>query len=212
MCGWVQFVLIAPSKDNREGVTEDGVTPLRATTRTMLATLNATDKKNLEEGMQKLVPDDSEFIPYASFFAGTHLIDYVVNTNASELNATFDTTLVWRCVIASERDAAVRNFIESNHEHIELMIEFTSEAGLPKAKDTRSKKYVVVPYMRVILFGFTCTSKSTQNPHASENLGCVQDGTEKTGEAFAETQVVVERHRPEKCYGENLRTLDASTP
>ena len=121
------------------------------------------------------------------------------------------TNYTWKCVACAESDAFLREFID-HHFEVEVMAEYVRDLGATTVKDTRSNEVVLAPYMDVLVFAFVCTSRSSNNRFASENVGCVQEGQGKTGESFADTQLVVQRHRPKKCLGENLKTLDASTP
>jgi site-specific DNA-cytosine methylase len=77
----------------------------------------------------------------------------------------------------------------------------------PQAYDNRSKEWVTVPPTSLLFYGFTCLSRSPANNNRSKNKGCVQNGTEKTGEAFAHVQALVSATWPEACIGENLKEL-----
>ena len=128
-----------------------------------------------------------------------------------EANEILGMNYKFTCIVASESDPAVRDFINRNFD-IDLLVEFTHELSGSKAKDARTKEYKVIRYMEVLIFGFICTSRSTNNGNAADNVGCVQDAKDKTGESFAETRLVIARHRPGRLYGENLKTLEAATP
>ena len=187
--------------------------PMARATVTMAARLNSTDKKNWELGTRDMTVDGADEIEYAEGFAGTRITEVLLNLQAGELNDEMGTDFKYVCTCAAESDEATRLFITSNSNRpVTLLVEFTRELAAAEARDTRSGKFMAVPNFDVFTFGFTCDSNSRNNSKVGQNRGCIQEGREKSGEGFAEVQVVVMKRRPRKLYGENLRTLDYATP
>jgi site-specific DNA-cytosine methylase len=173
--------------------------------------LSALDKSGWGAGMRAMTMKDCEEVHYGALFAGMHIVEFVLQENAAEINDQMGTSFEWICKCASESDEETRHFIEKNGK-VELLVEMTRELSQTQARDTRTKEFKPVSYMDNLFFGFSCTSKAPNNQNASENNGCVQDEKGQTGETFAETKLVVQRHRPRKLYGENLKSLDSTTP
>ena len=122
------------------------------------------------------------------------------------------TDYAWNYVVCAESDEFLRQFIV-RHFKVQVMAQYVRDLGSTTVKDTRSNEVVLVPpYMDSLIFAFVCVSRSSNNRFAAEMVGCVQDGQGKTGESFADTQLVARRNRPKKCLGENLKAFDVSTP
>jgi site-specific DNA-cytosine methylase len=177
----------------------------------MTPNLSADDKMNWINGMRDMTHCGDHIIRYAEGFAGTHLTEFILSANAEAINDEFGENFQYECVACAECDEQTSAFIADNA-RVELLVEFTKELGAATARDLRTKLIQVVPDFELFLFGFSCVSRASNNSNAHENLGCVQDGVEKTGETLNEVMLVVLRKRSRKCYGENLKALDAKTP
>jgi len=169
--------------------------------------------KNLSDGLEKLafLSDMEGVISYGAGFAGSHVIDLVFSELGEKANEILETDYTFFCKWISEADATLRDYMEKNFE-IPLMTEFTRELAATMAKDSRSKEMTFMEAVTMFFFGFTCGSRAGPNSKAHENLGRVQDNKEKTGEAYHESLAVIEFHRPERLYGENVRHLESHTP
>ena len=154
---------------------------------------------------------DTDDDPYGALFAGSHITSHLLDSVALEVNERLDTKFTYTCRFCAECDPETVKFIDTNFD-VELIAEYSKELANDRVKDVRDNIYKVPRDIKALFFGFTCISRSSINPKASQNLGCIQDGKEKTGEAWNETKEVIKAKRPERLYGENLKTLEATTP
>jgi site-specific DNA-cytosine methylase len=113
--------------------------------------------------------------------------------------------------LIAEIDPPTSSFCD-DHFDVEIIVETVKECAAPKVRDVRTKVMKNMPPHQGVYFGFSCQSISNANNASSENVGCVQDGLGKTGCAFKDTQDVIAAHRPERCFGENLKNLEIATP
>lgn len=57
-----------------------------------------------------------------------------------------------------------------------------------------------------------CKSRSKLNSHASANLGCIQDGSDQTGQSWVHVSSYIKRHRPSCVVLECVSDLDQHVP
>lgn len=77
----------------------------------------------------------------------------------------------------------------------------------PKALDTKSGEFQVVPKVDILTAGFSCKSKSSLNKNRSAFRHCVEREEGDTGVSFGHTKRVVERKRPRVVILENVMDL-----
>ena len=115
--------------------------------------------------------------------------------------------LVTKYVVENDPDKI--DFILTNHPEISFVFADVHDVA---DKETvycyRHKRYVAVPYVSIITYGFSCQSKSKANPKAKLFKNCVQKGIGKTGNSFKAVQIIIKRFRPEITIGENLTRRD----
>ena len=64
-------------------------------------------------------------------------------------------------------------------------------------------------HCRVVAAGFTCKSRSSLNCRVKETRGCVQKGTDLTGESWAAVYGFLLAHHPDAFIGENVMNLNS---
>ena len=69
-----------------------------------------------------------------------------------------------------------------------------------------------VKHCRVVTAGFTCKSRSSLNCRVKETRGCVQSGTDLTGESWAAVYGFLLAHHPDAFIGENVMNLNSEVP
>ena len=69
-----------------------------------------------------------------------------------------------------------------------------------------------VKHCRVVAAGFTCKARSSLNCRVKETRGCVQKGTEGTGESWAAVYGFIMAHHPDAFIGENVMNLNSDVP
>ena len=176
--------------------------------------LNPEDQFNLRNGMEEMtdpINGEGEIISVGALFAGIQLLAHLMKENASAANEIFGTHIRLECLYVAEHDPETLDFLLKNHE---IPYAFSEVADLKEfqAREVRTKKLVPIPWVAILVFGFSCKDRSSQNPKASSKLGCTQEATGSTGTGWQDTKGVIVRHRPRKLYAENTRMLDTHTP
>ena len=128
------------------------------------------------------------------------------------LNVALDTKYSVKCMYVSEKDDGARGFIEQEFPEITLIAKTTVELAAREARDVRSGRMLPVPYVDVLVLGFSCISRSTNSKNSKLMLGCIQAGQGDTGETWEQAEQVIQTHRPRKLFAENVKGINQKTP
>ena len=148
----------------------------------MMANMTPDDVVRCGKGMKDMCAEGGDEITFVALFAGSHVCDPMMEELTQAVNDRLGTAYSCSCKAVAELDPEIREFIDGSFD-VDLTVERSVELAQTMAKDVRSGIFMLVPSFDNILFGFVCTSRSSNNPHAFENVGCVQDGKAKTEKA-----------------------------
>lgn len=74
------------------------------------------------------------------------------------------------------------------------------------------KRSCLIKHCRCVGAGFTCKARSSLNARASQTRGCVQRGSESTGESWGTVEAFLDSHHPDAFFAENLAALCQEVP
>ena len=191
----------------------DDLAPLEIVARTMHHhLLSPEDLHNCKMGVETWSHTGSDEILLGARFGGSHIIQKVYDCFFGSLNVALDSKYSVKCMYVSEKDDAARGFIEQEFPEITLIVKTTVELAAREARDVRSGRMLPVPYVDVLVFGFSCISRSTNSKNSKLMLGCIQAGQGDTGETWEQAEQVIKTHRPRKLFAENVKGINQKTP
>ena len=117
-------------------------------------------------------------------------------------------------VVAAELNEDKRRFIMKQH-RLPFIAKDVQDLTKSVCRNTVTGEDELVPFFRALDTGIPCVSRSPANCHASQNVGCVQEGRSETGIAFQSVLQVWDACKPEETMIEcvvGLASKDAKDP
>ena len=106
----------------------------------------------------------------------------------------------FRHCFACEKQPLVQEFLLQHFSDLEVLVpdlSFMGDHSVPSIGRDGKTEGVELPKVHFFAAGFVCKSRSKLNAQASAHRGCVQKGTELTGESFAATCAYIKGYRPQ---------------
>jgi site-specific DNA-cytosine methylase len=166
--------------------------------------------ESLAAGLRVFAYSHGEEFRWISLFSGTG-IDKVVLRNLDKFyEVHFGAKLKSTVVASAEIDPRKRAF--HLHEHQPgIMVSDAAEFLKPVFKNIATGESAVLPKANALIAGFSCTTRSSQNMHAKDNVHCVQnsDKSTATGDTYRiAAQIAFDNPEIEVVVLENLVNLN----
>ena len=198
----------ADSSANCE-VNETSVAPLLQAARLWHAQLSPWVLQRLRLGLQRLA-DFSATLSVGSMFSGTDVSEKVIfklHQIWESLLCADDCPRMVQFVFQCEIDPAKQEWLKEQFPNCKFLFGDASALSKAKAFDIKSGSYVQVPYVDVLLAGFSCKSRGKLNCNSASNKNCVREGREETGLTFQYVQNFIAFKRPRLVVLENVVEL-----
>lgn len=147
--------------------------------------------------------------------SGSDVLLIVFHELAKFWSETLGVPFTFRHCFACEKQTPVQAFLLQNFPDLEVLVpdlQFLADETVPCIHRDGSTGFAQLPKVELFAAGFVCKSRSKLNSKAAEHRGCVQRGTDLTGESFAATGAYIRAHRPSLVFLENVGALAEKDP
>ena len=130
----------------------------------------------------------------------------VLDTFALQIREEYDITLSFDLVYSCERDTAKQDFI-AKEACPKMLFADIKDMQSGRAQDMLTRKMARIPFVAVLIAGFPCVDRSSQNSKASSNKGCVAKAAGATGLGFEHIRQYTEANSVPMIILENVTKL-----
>ena len=148
----------------------------------------------------------SQSLTVGSACSGTDISTKVLETILMFWRSNFRVTMELVSQFVCEKEPNKQRFLIENHSP-QILVSDSAHLGQGSVYNLITRANVVLPYTMLFTAGFTCVSRSPLSRHRKDNKGCVEKGSEATGESFADNFAYVQASRPPIVILENIVQL-----